>query len=137
FCQHRAWFSCDAMGVDGRTSEEEVLDWYRRLGKLFAELLDENCLVIFLPDTGFAYPVNEDTEAALRAKDPLRALRETMTLPIIKVSSDDQLMQQAVEKARQRWPQFVAAYEAKAGENFCVKAPVSHAGNTEFIWITV
>jgi uncharacterized protein YegJ (DUF2314 family) len=31
----------------------------------------------------------------------------------------------------------VAAYEARAGENFSVKAPLTHAGNTEFIWITV
>jgi hypothetical protein len=48
FSQHKAWFSCDAMGVDGRTPEAEVRDWYRRLGTLFAELLDENCLLIYL-----------------------------------------------------------------------------------------
>lgn len=137
FTQHQAWFSCDALGVDGTTPEHEVLDWYRRLGKLFAELLDENCLLIYLPDSGLAYPMNEDTEMALRSADPLRALQETLTLPIIEVSADDPLMQQAVEKARQGWPKFVAAYEARAGKNFSVKAPVSHAGNTEFIWISV
>ena len=137
FRQHRAWFSCDAMGVDGRTSEEEVLDWYQRLGKLFAEFLDENCLLIFLPDSALAYPINEDTEKALRSQDPIRALQETLTLPIIAVSDDDPLMKQAVEKAHQGWPAFVAAYEAGAGTNFSVKAPVTHAGNTEFIWITV
>ncbi|HEX6987071.1 MAG TPA: DUF2314 domain-containing protein, partial [Planctomycetaceae bacterium] len=32
---------------------------------------------------------------------------------------------------------FVAAYEAGQGEHFSVKAPVSHGGNTEFIWIAV
>jgi uncharacterized protein YegJ (DUF2314 family) len=31
----------------------------------------------------------------------------------------------------------VAAYKADDGKNFAVKAPVSHAGNTEFIWIAV
>src|SRR5258708_1015191 len=40
FREHQAWFSCDAMGVDGATSEEGVRDWYRRLGKLFADLLN-------------------------------------------------------------------------------------------------
>ncbi len=137
FREHQAWFSCDALGVDGMTSELDVLDWYRRLGRLFAELLDENCLLIYLPDSGLAYPINEDTEMALRSKDPLRALQETLTLPIIEVSDDDPEMKQAVQKARQDWPKFVAAYEANAGANFSVKAPVSHSGNTEFIWISV
>ncbi|MGE5191742.1 MAG: DUF2314 domain-containing protein [Deltaproteobacteria bacterium] len=137
FREHRAWFSCDALGVDGTTSEEEVGEWYRRLGKLFAELLDENGLLIFLPDTDRAYPINEDTEAALRSEDPVGALQETLTVPIIEVADDDPLMQAAVKKARQDWPAFVAAYEAGDGENFSVKAPVTHADNTEFIWISV
>jgi uncharacterized protein YegJ (DUF2314 family) len=137
FREHRAWFSCDALGIDRRSSEEEILRCYQRLGKLFAELLDENCLLIYLPDSGLVYPINEDTEAALRSSDPLGTLQETLTLPIIEVSSDDPLMKQAVEKAQQSWPTFVAAYEAKAGTNFGVKAPVTAAGHTEFIWIAV
>src|SRR5262249_15615814 len=115
----------------------EIREWYRRLGKLLAELLDENCFLIFLPDSGFAYPVNEDTEAALRSNDPLEALRKTLPPPIIHVPDDDQRMQHAVEEARQRWPRLVAAYEARAGEKFCVKGKVTRGGNTEFIWIMV
>jgi len=137
FRQHQAWFSFDAMGVDGTTSEEEVLDWYRRLGKLFAEFLDENCLLVFLPDTESGYPINEDTEMALRSQDPVGALDETLTAPILEVSSDDPLMKQAVEKAHETWPEFVAAYEKNAGENFSVKAPVTHGDTTEFIWLSV
>ena len=137
FSEHRAWFSCDALGVNGTTPEEEVRDWYQRLGRLFAELLDENCLLIFLPDSDRAYPINEETEAALRSDDPVTALQETLTVPIIDVASDDPLMQQAVEKARQDWPGFVSAFEARQGESFSVKAPVTHADNTEFIWISV
>lgn len=137
FRQHTAWFSCDALGVNAATSEEECLDWYRRLGTLFAELLDENCLLIFLPDSSLAFPINEDTEKALRSENPVKALQETLTVPIIQVSDDDPLLKRAVEQAHQEWPTFVAAYEASAGANFAVKAPVTHAGNTEFIWITV
>ena len=121
FAEHHAWFSCDALGVDGTTSEEDVVDWYRRLGTLFAELLDEKCLLILLPDNDRAYPINEDTEAALRSEDPVRALQETLTLPVIEVSDDDPLMKQAVANARESWPLFVDAYEAKAGESFSVK----------------
>jgi uncharacterized protein YegJ (DUF2314 family) len=137
FLEHKAWFSCDAMGVDGDTPDEEVREHYRRLGQLFAELLDENCLLIFLPDTEDVYPVNEDTEAALRSSDPLSALTETMTVPVIQVADDDPLMVAAVEKAKREWPKFVGAFEGRVGTNHAVKAPVSGGDNTEFIWITV
>jgi uncharacterized protein YegJ (DUF2314 family) len=137
FREHQAWFSCDALGVDHATSDEDIGDWYQRLGKLFAELLDENCLLILVPDTNRAYAINDDTEAALRSDDPLGALQNTLTAPIIEVSDEDPLMKAAVEKARAAWPGFVAAFEARAGENFSVKAPVTHADNTEFIWISV
>ena len=137
FRQHQAWFSCDALGVDGSTSEEECREWYRRLGKLFAELLDDNCLLIFLPDRSLAFPINDDTEAALRSEDPVSVLQETLTLPIVQVSDDDPLLKRAVQQAREEWPRFVAAYDARSGANFSVKAPVTHAGHTEFIWISV
>jgi uncharacterized protein YegJ (DUF2314 family) len=137
FGEHRAWYSCDALGVDGTTSEEEVVEWYRRLGKLFVELLDDNCLLIFLPDCERAFPINEETEEALRSPDPVAALRKTLPAPVIEVPDDDPLMKKAVEKARAGWPAFVAAYEARDGENFSVKAPITRADNTEFIWISV
>jgi uncharacterized protein YegJ (DUF2314 family) len=137
FRQHQAWFSCDAMGVDGRTDEATVRDWYKRLGRLFAQLLDERALLIFLPDSSLAFPINEETEAALRSKDPVGALQETLTVPVIEVKDDDPLMLKAVKTARETWPKFVAAFESQAGENFAIKAPVTRGGNTEFIWITV
>jgi uncharacterized protein YegJ (DUF2314 family) len=137
FAEHRAWFSCDALGVDHSTPEPEVRDWYRRLAKLFVELLDESCVALYLPDSDQVLPINEDTETALRSKDPIQALEETLSLPIVEVSGDDPLMVKAVEKARETWPKFVAAYEANAGENFSIKSPVSYEDKTEFIWISV
>lgn len=137
FKQHQAWFSCDAMGVDGSTDEATVRDWYRRLARLFAQLLDERALLIFVPDVNFAFPINEETEAALRSKDPVQALQDTWTVPVIEVKNDDPLMVKAVAKARETWPKFVAAFESHAGENFAIKAPVTRDGNTEFIWIAV
>ncbi len=137
FSEHRAWFSCDCLGVDGTATEEQIAESYRCLAKLFVELLDENCLLIYLPDSGVVYPINEETERALQSADPLKSLRETMTVPVIEVSDDDPLMIEAIANARRGWPQFVAAFEARAGENFSIKAPVRHAGNTEFIWICV
>jgi uncharacterized protein YegJ (DUF2314 family) len=137
FREHRAWFSCDALGVDGTTSDDEVREWYRRLGKLFAELLDDNCLMIVLPDSGRGYPLNEDSETALRSDDPVKSLQDTLTVPLIEVPPDDPLMVQAEKEAREAWPRFVAAYESKGGTGFSVKAPVTQEGNTEFIWISI
>ncbi|MBI3865394.1 MAG: DUF2314 domain-containing protein [Planctomycetia bacterium] len=137
FTQHQAWFSCDALGIDGRTSEDEVNECYRKLGKLFAELLDENCLLIYLPDSGAGFPINEDTEAALRSENPVSALQETLAVPIIDVPDDDPLMKAAVAEARERWPKFITAFEASRGENFSIKAPITRDGNTEYIWISV
>jgi uncharacterized protein YegJ (DUF2314 family) len=137
FREHLAWFSCDAMGVDGTTPAEEIADWYRRLAKLFVELLDENCLLIFVPDAQRAYAINDETEQALLSDDPLAALEQTLTVPLLAVPEDDPLMKEAVAKARERLPEFIAAFERSAGQNFSLKAPVSHSGNTEFIWLTV
>ncbi|MBI3840288.1 MAG: DUF2314 domain-containing protein [Planctomycetia bacterium] len=137
FREHQAWYSCDALGVDGATTAGEISDCYRRLAKLFAEFLDENCLLIYVPDTSRAYSINDETERALQSDDPLAALQATLTLPVVPVSADDPLMQEAVAKARGNWPQFVTAFERTAGENFSIKAPVSYSGTTEFIWLTV
>ncbi len=137
FREHQAWFSCDAMGIDGRTSAAEVRDWYQRLGRLFAELLDDNCLMIFLPDSGAGFAINEETEEALQADDPVQALQDTLTAPVVEIADDDPLMVQAVTEAKQEWAKFVTAYEAQAGENFTIKAPVTRDDHTEFIWIEV
>lgn len=106
FAEHRAWFSCDALGIDGTTPEPVIRDLYPRVAKLFAELLDDNCLLIFLPDTQRAYPINEDTQAALRSDDPVAALQESPTVPVLEVPADDPLMIKATEDARTAWPRF-------------------------------
>ena len=137
FGEHRAWFSCDVLTGDEALTAAEIADGYQRLAKLFAELLDERCLLIYLPETRVAYAINDETERALLSDDPVAALQATRTVPITMVSADDPRMAQAVAKARANWPQFVAAFEARSGEHFSVKAPISYADTTEFIWIEV
>lgn len=137
FKDHRAWFSCDAMGLDGASTEEEVRSAYRQSARLFSELIDENCLLIFLPEWNMCFPINGDTIDALAADNPVEALHDSQTVPVVAVSSDDPLMLEAVAKARETWPAFVEALDAGLGENFAVKAPVTAGGNTEFIWISV
>lgn len=137
FTDHRGWFSIDALSIDKTTPTDEITACYARLGKLMVELLDKNCLLIYVPETSRAFPVTEETERALLADDPLAALQESLPVPMTQVAADDPLMKDAVAQARQDWPKFVAAFEANAGESFSAKGPISHSGNTEFIWLAV
>jgi uncharacterized protein YegJ (DUF2314 family) len=137
FAEHKAWFSIDAMGVTASSTDDEVREWYRRLGPLFAELLDEQCLLLFLPDADQLFALNEETELALRSADPHGELKATATVPLVHVDGDDPALAAAVAEARAKFPEFVAAFEEKRGENFGVKAPVTRDDATEFIWVEV
>ena len=135
--EHTAWLSCDAMGVESFDDRDAVLDWYQILGKLISELVDDNCLAIFVPQTGQVFPNMSETLEMLKSADPINALNEDAPVPVIPISDDDPRMMAAVDEARRTWPQFVSAFEQRDGENFGIKAPVTENGNTEFIWMTV
>jgi uncharacterized protein YegJ (DUF2314 family) len=137
FAQHRAWISCDALGVDSFDDIEDVRAWYRLLGPLLSELVDDNCLAIFLPQTNQLYANMEATLEMLKSDDPLSALNDDAPVPVIQIRDDDPRMIAAVQKARDQWPVFIAAFEQDAGENFGVKAPITVGDNTEFIWLSV
>ncbi|MFM7110984.1 MAG: DUF2314 domain-containing protein [Planctomycetota bacterium] len=137
FLEHRGWFSCDAAGINCKSSPDESQAAYRQLARLFSELLDDACLLIYLPELKAAYPVNEKTLEALAGEDPVRALNETATVPAAETHGDTPPLVTAVTKARETWPLFVEAFESGLGSNFSIKAPVTVGGKTEFIWITV
>ena len=135
--EHTAWISCDAMGVEDFDDLNEVRQWYRLLGPLLSELVDDNCLAIMLPQTGQIFAHMDETLEKLKSDDPLEALQDDAPVPVVPISGDDPRMIAAVKEARDKFPIFVAAFEQRAGENFGVKAPISGGGNTEFIWLTV
>ncbi|MEL6105196.1 MAG: DUF2314 domain-containing protein [Planctomycetota bacterium] len=135
--EHTAWLSCDAMGVESFDDAQAVVEWYQILGKLMSELVDDNCLAIFVPETGQGFPNMSETLEMLKSDDPINALGDDAPVPVIPISDNDPRMKAAVAEARQTWPSFVDAFERQAGESFGIKAPITANGNTEFIWITV
>ena len=135
--KHTAWMSCDALGVESFDDDSEVREWYRVLGRLLSELVDENCLAILLPQTGQIFANMEETLDLLKSTDPLEALADDAPVPIVPISDDDPRMEAAVRDARHHWPEFVKAFEEGQGDNFSVKAPICHGGKTEFIWMEV
>lgn len=134
--EHRAWLSIDVIGGDH--DPESLVKAYRYIGKLHAEMIDENCLAIFLPDRSRLYPMEPGMEAKLRADDPLAALEAHLPLPVIQVADDDPRMRAAVDEARRRWPEFIRAFDRRDGnDSFAVKAPISDAEHIEYMWLIV
>lgn len=134
---HQAWIACDAVGPIDPANADSMREWYHRIGKLLAELLDDNCLVVLFPETLELFPYGEKTLACLTANDPRDALRDACEVPVIGVADDSPEMLAAVAEARRKWDQFASAFETKAGSEFSVKAPITRNDQTEFIWLTV
>ena len=135
--QHTAWISADIMG-DATADEQKK--GYRVIGRLLAELADDNVLAVLDVAGQQIFCYDPETERKLRSDNPLAELREMYYSPIISVSADDPEMQAAVAEARKRWPEFVAAFESRdpsAELPFMVKAPFGHGDDVEFMWVAV
>ncbi len=132
---HTAWLSIDLlhMADDARSRE----DAYPLIAKFFAELLDDDCLAIYTPESGRILAYEPTMIEKLRGPNPLEVFAELTFAPVIQITDDDPRMKAAVEEARRRWPEFVEAFNAKGGEHFSIKAPVTADDNTEFIWVQV
>ena len=69
---------------------------------------------------------------------PLQGLQNSPFAPVINLEDTDELLRESVATAKERWPEFKAAFaERDAGQSFSVKAPISVDDNTEFIWVNV
>lgn len=134
FLEHRAWLSVDRFGPP-TLSEEEAFHW---IGCLVAELLDEDCTAIFCPTNHRGCVREEDHEEILRGPEPLQIFHTSHRPPVVGASDSDPAMLRAVEEARERWPEFTAAFERRgSGDVFSVKAPIGIGGATEYMWLSV
>lgn len=133
--QNHAWMAVDVMGREDDPGQAKA--YYKSIGRLIAELAGSDTLAIFHPDTGRLNPWDDELLQKLRGPNPLEDFAEPMNVPVIEVDDEDPRMVAAVAEARRRWPEFVEAFRAKAGENFGVKAPLTVDDHSEFIWIEV
>lgn len=131
--EHQAWLSVDATSPPWATD-----DPYLSIGKLLAELANEDCLAIIAPAfqaMNVWDPAKVDT---LWGDNPLDAVRQSNQVPVIRVADDDPLMIAAVAEARRRWPEFVAEFELRRpGWNFAAKAPFREGDFLEVMWFKV
>lgn len=70
---HKAFLTIDLMSPKHPTRSEKKT-CYRRMGCLAAELVDENCMGVYVPETGRMRPYDDELTAALRREDPRRAI---------------------------------------------------------------
>ncbi len=135
--QHRAWLAVDLMRWEDGDDER---DRYAIIGRLLAGFVSEGAdvLAVFHPASGRIAPWSAEMGETLAGGDALSVFAKPAYVPVIRVDSDSKEMAEAVAEARRRWPEFVAAFVgAENRDSFCVKAPVTEAGNTEFIWLNV
>ncbi len=136
--QHRAWLSVDLIHWMGENQDQE--EAYRLIGKLLAELADENCLAVLDPVEGRIFVYDPETERKLRSDNPLHELQELYYAPIATIDGDNEDMKAAVAEARRRWPEFVASFENRSNNDdtpFLIKAPFSRGEFTEYMWVKV
>lgn len=133
---HKAWVAITSM----EDAPDDPAAVYRACGRLAAELFDEECLGIVLPQFTAVYAAEPGTEGKLRSDDPVAAIRGRDTDPILFVEEDDPLMEAAMQEARRRWPEFVEAFEEE-GEGdrppCFVKVPFQTPKHAEFMWLRV
>lgn len=134
FKQHNAWFAVDWFPEDDDKDEAKA---YQRIGQIVAELLADDCLLLFAPAKNQLVWIHEGTRQALESDDPLAAMRWPDP-EIIHVADNDPRMKAAVATARKRWPEFVKRFAArKPGEVMSVKKRFEDENGSEYMWVAV
>ena len=135
---HKAWISVDLV-ADSQNLGSAF--HYAMIGRLLNQMINQNCVALLLPDQMKLLPWEESMEQALVSGRPLENLFPSQP-PVVPIDNNYPELVAAVAKARSRFSQFVTEFEnhqrnevRDQSRQFSVKAPITVAGKTEFIWI--
>jgi uncharacterized protein YegJ (DUF2314 family) len=132
--EHSAWMSVDYHGSGASRLSKD--DKYAATAKLVAELLDDDCLGICLPDEDVVIGNNIELKQVLREFKTVKDLWICGSDPILEFGTG--VAEAAAEEARRRWPEFLSAYDGRQkGDRFLVKKRFADEENVEFMWIEV
>lgn len=133
---HRAWLSMDYLRGPAIEDTEEIMS---KISTMVFELAgDGDVLALYHPKTGRIAPWSDELKGFVADGAAEKVFEATPFVPVIRVKGDSDAMAAAEAEARKHWPEFLAAFHAaKEKDGFSVKAPVTEAGNTEYIWISV
>jgi uncharacterized protein YegJ (DUF2314 family) len=135
--QHQACLSVDCVHWAGGESEapESI---YRFLGKAICALADDQVLAVLCPEKNRFNLWSEDLDPILSGPSPFSAFEQEVEAAVIQVRTED--TQAAMELARQRWPEFAAAFKDRGesdDEIFLVKAYFAAEDGGEHMWLKV
>ncbi len=138
---HRAWISVELLRASHPApvdDPERVNGHYQTIGPIIAELADDDALVLLDPETGQMNVFDPSLDDTLRSPDPRRAVTSSMKVPVVAIRDDDPRMLAAVKIARDRWPEFVAAFEVRQpSQTFSVKVRLAEGMHVEYMWVSV
>jgi uncharacterized protein YegJ (DUF2314 family) len=137
YAAHRAWISVDAVGGMPTDDVREVV--FAMMGRVAAELFDEECTLLYAPAFQRVALPDAQTEEMLRGPDPMGIFGDDeLNTPIHAVEADDRRVQRAMEEARRQWPRFVDIWlrDGAACEGL-VKGRFEHAAGNEYMWVQV
>jgi uncharacterized protein YegJ (DUF2314 family) len=135
--EHKAFLSID---LQNPKAPEKSLkdDCYRRMCRLAAEFVDDNCMGVYFPETGHLRPYDGEMKNALRSGQPLQEITKWGEAPVVLIEDDDPRLQAAVAEARRSWPDFVHAFQRRSpNQSFSVKALFTDGRHGEWMWVAV
>lgn len=135
--EHESWLSVDLVRAEESAMAENAA--YPMIGKAIAALADEDTLGIFCPQHNYINLWSSELEADLAGDNPLLVFRQEVKAPVIGVP-DGEDIETAMAKAREQWPDFVAAFHSRQPDDirYAVKAPfLAENGQTEHMWLQV
>lgn len=136
--EHTCWIAVDHVGDP--PEQDELRETYARIGRLLLELVDPTLAsAVLLPRAQRFYPWRDDMVEALQSGDVLGELSDAAHVPVTPVSADSPEMKAAVAEAKERWPEFLEAFETQNGEAFGIKFLLSGDDDDdfEFPWMEV
>jgi uncharacterized protein YegJ (DUF2314 family) len=134
--EHTAWLAVDFVRNLPAGGKAQA---YRWVATIAANLMGPECIGIYNVETQELNVVRPDTAELLCSSTPLKAFAYQAKDEIIDVKSDDAEMLAAMNEAKRRWPEFVAAFRKKRPmQGFAVKAPfATPRGGWEHMWVEV
>ncbi|MBX3364534.1 MAG: DUF2314 domain-containing protein [Phycisphaeraceae bacterium] len=137
--RHQAWISVDVFGLDG--APDDLIGMMQViLGKLAAEFIDANALMIFLPHRGLIAIPDAANVARLKEAKFDEVFRDSdLHQPMYTIDASDQEIEKAMKAARTRLPEFLSAFETHgAACNPMFKARFTTSeGGVECIWCSL
>ena len=138
---HTAWVSIDAAGLSARgIAKESLAKVHALLGKLAAEFIDDDSLLLFRPyDNRVGRADGGAAELLASGQCDAAFQDDDMHTPVSRVSGDDKAVNAAMAEAVSRIPEFLSNWRAASAKGpTLVKGRFrGDDGSNEYIWCSV